>query len=63
MPPTPRPADWKGGSEDFGFERTFDGHIAIDHFATQDEDRYGDSNVRNGFAQADIGGEYDPQND
>jgi hypothetical protein len=59
--PTPRPAGWKGGSEDFGFVRTFDGHIAVDLFevGTDDEGRFGHRNARKGFDRADIGGEYE----
>lgn len=59
MAPTPRPAGWKGGSEDFGFLRTFDGHRAP-QFQTvgSDEDRFGYANVRWGFDQADLNGDY-----
>jgi len=59
--PTPRPAGWKGGGEDFGFVRTFDGHIAVDLFETgsDDEGRFGHRNARKGFERADIGGEYE----
>lgn len=28
MAPTPRPAGWKGGSEDFGYLNTFHGHVS-----------------------------------
>lgn len=28
------PADWQGGSKDFGFVRTFDGHRSLNRFAT-----------------------------
>lgn len=62
--PTPRPDDWKGGSEDFGFLRTFDGHIAVDLFATSDEEgRFGRRNTRKSFESADLEGEYDPRQD
>jgi hypothetical protein len=59
--PTPRPAGWKGGGEDFGFVRTFDGHIAVDLFesGSTDEGRFGHRNARKGFERADIGGEYE----
>lgn len=60
--PTPRPAGWKGGSEDFGFLRTFDGHISNDRVGNINDDRanFGYSNVRWGFDRADIGGtDYD----
>lgn len=60
MAPTPRPDGWIGGSEDFGFLRTFDGHIATDRFATG-EDIDGDfagRNVRKGFEAADLSGDY-----
>lgn len=59
MAPTPRPDGWKGGSEDFGFLRTFDGHLGTNPYkgddpgATADEDAR--RNVRWGFDQADIG--------
>ena len=62
MAPTPRPAGWKGGGEDFGFLRTFDGHRAPNLVGTPDGDdeRFGYSNVRWGFDDADIGGkDYD----
>jgi hypothetical protein len=59
---TPRPAGWKGGSEDFGFLRTFDGHIANDRVgsasADDDEARFGGANVRWGFDRADLSGDY-----
>lgn len=60
--PTPRPAGWKGGSEDFGFLRTFDGHLANDRVGsdTDDEARFGYANVRWGFEEADISGDYGP---
>ena len=59
--PTPRPAGWKGGSEDFGFVRTLDGHIAVDLFdaGSDDEGRFGHRNARHSFEDADLGGEYD----
>lgn len=62
MAPTPRPAGWKGGKESFGFLRTFDGHISTDRVGgtTKDDERFGYSNVRWGFEEADIGGaDYD----
>lgn len=59
MPPTPRPSDWQGGSEDFGFLRTFDGHLG----ANVNEVPADRTNVRQGFAAADIGGQYDADND
>jgi len=64
--PTPRPAGWKGGGEDFGFVRTFDGHVAVDLFGTGDDEeagRFGHRNARKGFTGSDIGGEYDPMED
>jgi hypothetical protein len=60
MAPTPRPKGWKGGSEDFGFLRTFDGHIATDKTSSEEHDQFGSANVRWGFDSADIGGDYDP---
>lgn len=62
---TPRPAGWKGGGEDFGFLRTFDGHIAPDRFAAGDEDesRYGYANVKWGFEEADLGEAYGADED
>ena len=59
---TPRPAGWKGGSESFGFLRTFDGHISTDRVGSMvdDEDgKFGFANVRWGFDEADIGGDYE----
>jgi hypothetical protein len=60
MAPTPRPAGWKGGSEDFGFLRTYDGHIATDRTGgTNDPDlAFGYANVRWGFENADLNGTY-----
>jgi hypothetical protein len=60
MAPTPRPAGWKGGSEDFGFLRTFDGHIASDRVGgTKDPDlTFGYANVRWGFENTDLNGTY-----
>lgn len=58
MAPTPRPEGWQGGSEDFDFLRTFDGHRAADHYATGDADKFGGRNDRDGFDSADIGGSY-----
>lgn len=55
--PTPRPADWKGGSEDFSILRTLDGHIATDRFATDEGDMDDHRNERTGFAQADLSGD------
>ena len=65
MPPTPRPAGWEGGSEDFAILRTFDGHVAVDLFeqGSDDEGRFGHRNARKGFDAADIGGDYDPTTD
>jgi hypothetical protein len=61
MAPTPRPDGWKGGSEDFGFLRTFDGHIGTDKTGSSnlDSERFGYANVRQGFAEADLSGDYD----
>lgn len=60
MAPTPRPDGWQGGSEDFGFLRTFDGHLASDRFSVGDEDTDANltpgRNVRDGFAEADLSG-------
>lgn len=60
MAPTPRPEGWQGGSEDFGFIRTLDGHLAEDHFATgaeaEDNVRSG-RNARKSFEDADLSGE------
>lgn len=58
MAPTPRPKGWKGGSENFGFLRTFDGHLGVnvetdEEFAAEDSRR----NVKYGFR--DIGGDYE----
>jgi hypothetical protein len=64
--PTPRPDGWEGGSEDFAFLRTFDGHIAVDLFGTGDEaegGRFGHRNARKNFEGADLSGEYDPTQD
>lgn len=59
MAATPRPAGWKGGGEDFGFLRTFDGHIAADRVTSHsEEDNFGFANVRWGFDRANIGGDY-----
>lgn len=61
MAPTPRPDGWKGGSEDFGFIRTLDGHIATDRYATGDataENTESHRNARHGFAEADLSGDY-----
>lgn len=65
MAPTPRPAGWKGGSEDFGFLRTFDGHTAPDLVGSGEDDaiRFGYANVRWGFDNADIGGDYEDCHD
>lgn len=57
--PTPRPKGWKGGNESFGFLRTFDGHIATDRVGSPNDDEvFGFANVRWGFEQADLGGDY-----
>jgi hypothetical protein len=60
MAPTPRPAGWKGGGEDFGFLRTFDGHVAPELTGMGDDpdDRFGFANVRWGFEKADLSGDY-----
>jgi hypothetical protein len=60
MAPTPRPDGWKGGSESFGFLRTFDGHLGTDKTGSSnlDRERFGYANVRWGFDQADLGGDY-----
>lgn len=61
---TPRPAGWKGGSEDFGFLRTFDGHVAPELTGQGDEDeRFGHANVRWGFEEADLSGDYSTKSD
>lgn len=57
MAPTPRPDGWQGGSEDFAFLRTLDGHEATDRFATPGECESG-RNARKGFEQADLSGDY-----
>ncbi len=44
--PNPKGYDFKGGSEDWGFLRTLDGHCASDRFATG-EDIDGDREGRN----------------
>lgn len=58
MPQAPHPAGWKGGSEDFGFLRTFDGHIGSNPYKGDDEGSDADEdarrNVRWGTAAADI---------
>ena len=60
MPQAPHPDGWKGGSEEFGFLRTFDGHKATSRYATDDADMgdnaYDDAhrNVRWGVDEADI---------
>jgi hypothetical protein len=58
MPQAPHPDGWKGGSEDFGFLRTFDGHKAVIVHATSDSDRAENAeqqrNVRWGTSEADI---------
>jgi hypothetical protein len=60
MAPTPRPSDWQGGREDFGFLRTLDGHIAADKTTPKKErDNFGYANVRWGFERADLSGDYD----
>jgi hypothetical protein len=61
MAKTPRPDGWKGGSEDFGLLRTFDGHISTDRTGSSSEadERFGYANVRQGFDEADLGGDYD----
>jgi hypothetical protein len=51
----PNPDGWKGGSEDFGFVRTFDGHLGREHRVR--------SAVRphehaEGLDDANLGGEY-----
>jgi hypothetical protein len=60
MAPTPRPDGWKGGSEDFGFLRTLDGHIATDRTGSSSKmnERFTYANVRWGFEEADLNGEY-----
>lgn len=60
--PTPRPAGWKGGSEDFGFLRTYDGHVANDRVGSDPDDmaRFGFANVRWGFDSNDLSGDYGP---
>lgn len=60
MPQAPHPDGWKGGSEDFGFLRTFDGHRAIVVHATSGSDLDDNAdddahrNVRWGTSEADI---------
>jgi hypothetical protein len=64
MASTPRPDGWKGGSEDFGFLRTLDGHIATDRVGTNDPTAvFGYANVRWGFDEADLGGDYETNYD
>lgn len=61
MAPTPRPDGWQGGSEDFGFIRTFDGHIAEDMFATGEDtdcNTRSNRNARKSFEEADLSGDY-----
>lgn len=62
MAPTPRPDGWKGGSEDFGFLRTFDGHLGTNPYKGDDDGMCADEdarrNVRQGFDEADIGTAY-----
>lgn len=60
MAPTPRPKGWKGGSESFGFLRTLDGHLANDRTgqSSAESERFGYANVRWGFEQADLSGDY-----
>jgi hypothetical protein len=60
MASTPRPAGWKGGSEDFGLLRTLDGHVAAVHDAKKESDKFGNANVRWGFEEADLSGDYGP---
>lgn len=63
MAPTPRPEGWKGGSEDFGFLRTLDGHISNDRVGSslKARERFGFANVRWGFDEADLSGDYEPE--
>jgi hypothetical protein len=51
----PNPDGWKGGSEDFGFVRTFDGHLGDNIECDPLFDR---TNTRQGLDDANIGGEY-----
>lgn len=57
MARTPRPEGWQGGSEDFTFVRTLNGHIAADPFNQSDSDVDADYR-RNAlsFEDADLGG-------
>jgi hypothetical protein len=62
---TPRPAGWTGGNEHFGFLRTFDGHVATDRTggSPDDTERFSYANVKWGFDDADISGDYGPDYD
>lgn len=59
MPQRPNPNGWQGGSEDFGFLRTLDGHITSNVMSDPDDAERIDENrnVRQGFADADLGGD------
>lgn len=47
MPERPNPEGWVGGSEDFGFLTTQDGHRSVDRFATGDDPaKFGRRNAR-----------------
>lgn len=51
----PNPDGWRGGSEDFEFLRTYDGHIAQSDKGADDLDAR--RNARRNFADADLGSE------
>lgn len=57
--PTPRPDGWTGGSEDFSFLRTLDGHRGVNPFYTPGDpaaDADWRRNAKHGFVEADLGG-------
>lgn len=58
MPQAPHPDGWKGGSENFGILRTFDGHLGTNPYKGSDpgEDADEDArrNVKWGAAASDI---------
>lgn len=57
MPPTPRPDGWKGGSEDFTFVRTLDGHTATERYSV--DGNLEDQRNERSFDEADLNGQYD----
>lgn len=50
----PNPEGWKGGPEDFGFIRTFDGHISTDRYHYDDGRSH--RNAKKSLADADLNG-------